>query len=125
MIIVYTKKREKEKDKEKNILEFINEFKNGIPDKIESISNNIKPIRYTLNVRKEPKFELTLDEMTQIIFNNIETMFKNCIKLLFSYNKYFGNILKRLKEIIYNKINHRKTLQFKKKEKIQKKDYIV
>ena len=119
MIIVYTKKREKEKekDKEKNILEFINEFKNGIPDKIESISNNIKPIKYTLNDRKEPKFELTLDELTQIIFGNIEIMFKNCIKLLFSYNKYIGNILKRLKEIIYNNINHRKTLQFKKRRK--------
>ena len=121
MIIVYTKKRErekeKEKDKEKNILEFINEFKNDIPEKIESILINIKPIKYTLNVRKEPKFELNLDEMTQIIFDNIEIMFKNCIKLLFSYNKYIGNILKRLKEIIYSNLAHRKTLQFKKRRK--------
>ena len=119
MIIVYTKKREKEKekDKEKNILEFIKEFKNGIPDKIESILNNIKPIKYTLNERNEPKFELKLDEIIQIIFDNIETMFKNCIKLLFSYNKSIGNILKRLKEIIYSNTTHRKTLQFKKKRK--------
>ena len=121
MIIVYTKKRErekeKEKDKEKNILEFINEFKNDIPEKIESILINIKPIKYTLNIRKEPKFELNLDEMTQIIFDNIEIMFKNCIKLLFSYNKYIGNILKRLKEIIYSNLAHRKTLQFKKRRK--------
>jgi len=117
MIIIYTKKREKDKEKEKNIMEFINEIKNGIPDKIESISHNIKPIKYTLNFKKEPKFELTLDEMTQIIFSNIEIMFKNCIKLLFSYNKYIGNILKRLKEIIYNNLTHRKTLQFKKRRK--------
>ena len=108
IIILYTKKNEKEKDKdrdkdkEKNINELILNFKNEIIIKTELIIKNTKDFKYHLNDKNEIKFDLTLNEITDIILENIETIFKNSIKLLFSYNDKIDTILKRVKKIIYN-----------------------
>ena len=120
MIILYTRRREKDKDKEKDnkfIIDLVDELKKNIINKTESIQYNTKEFNYYFNERKDIKFSISLDEIIENIFYNLEIIFKNCIKLLFSYNKYLKNILKRIKEIIYNSLSNKKTLKYKKRRK--------
>ena len=115
IIILYTKKKEREKE---NINDIINEFKIEIELKKESILKDTKPFKYYLNLKKEPKFEMSLYEITEIILDNIETMFKNSIKLLFSYNEKINNIFKRIKKIIYNNTaSDKKSIKSKKRKR--------
>ena len=120
IIMIYTKKkeREREKDKESTINELISEFKRELIIKNELMIKNLKPIDFFLNDKNEVKFNNSLDEITDIIFGNIETIFKNTIKLLFSYNDKIDNILKRIKKIIYNNtISDKKTFKSRKKKR--------
>ena len=118
MTMIYTKKKEKEKEKSKEINELREEFENEIIIKKEIIMKNVKPFNYYLNSRKEAIFDNSIDEIVEIILENIETIFKNSIKLLFSYNDIIDNILKRIKKIIYNNtITDKKSFKLKRKKR--------
>ena len=101
-IMLYNKKKERSKDKDDNFNELMSEFESEMRNKMEFILKNTKQINYYLNQKKEAKFDQTLDEIADIILDNIEIIFKNTIKLLFSFNDSIDNILKRIKKIIYN-----------------------
>ena len=99
LLILYKKKKDNE-DQDINII--IEEYKKKLINNPSLIINkDLKEIDYYYNQYGDAKLTISLNELVKIIFKNLETIFKNCIKMLFIYNDELTNIFNRVRKIVY------------------------
>ena len=98
ILILYKNKKDTE---EQDINIIIEEYKKKLinnPSLI--ITKDLKKFDYYYTQYGDAKLNISLNEVIKIIFNNLELIFKNCIKMLFIYNDELTNIFNRVRKIV-------------------------
>ena len=111
MILFYIKSKDKDN--------LINEYNKKLETSLENITKNTKEFKYHLNKKGDVKLDIDLEEVIKIINENIEIIFKNSIKMLFTYHTQLLNIFRRVKKSIFaNASVMKKSFRIRKKKRV-------
>ena len=115
MFILFNKIKDKEN---RDITILINEFKKKLIINPTIIFKNTKEYKCHFTAKGDVKLDMSLDELVELILENIELIFKNCIKMLFSYHYQLTSIFRRIKKSIFvNASVIKKSFRFRKKKR--------
>ena len=97
MLILYKKKKVNE-NTDINLL--FDEYKKNLVTNSSIILKDIKDIEYHYTPQGDVRLDISLNELVNIILKNLETIFKNSIKMLFLYHSQISNIFGKVRKLI-------------------------